>query len=119
MTSILDGELAETLVDALNSASIPQALSFVRTEVDPDSPPWDPSSTDVSYPCSGWVDDYRATDRLDGSILTNDRKVFVLVSSLSVTPAASEHLTIDGLSYSIVSVEVDPAGACWVMQARR
>jgi hypothetical protein len=119
MTSILDGELAETLVDALDNARLPQAMSITREEVDPESPPWDPSSITVSYACRGWVDEYKATDRLDGSVSVNDRKAYVLVSSLATTPTSTDHLVLGSLNYSIARIDRDPAGAAWVLQVNR
>ena len=119
MTSILDGELADTLVDALNIARIPQTLNIVRRVVDPNSPPWDPTSVEATYSCSGWVDTYTATEIGAGAVQASDRKAFVICSSLAVTPLAGDHVVIDSVSYSIMSVQRDPAGACWVIQARR
>ena len=119
MASILDGELAQTLVDALTDARIPQSLAIVSIEVDPNSPPWNPSTIELNHACRGWVDSYAATEIGAGAVLASDRKVFVICASLVIVPNTSDHITIDGLSYAIVSVGRDPAGAAWILQVRR
>lgn len=114
--SILDGELATALTDALIGADIPQAA--VVTTQETSGPPWEPVTVDVPHNCSGWVDSYE-TAEIDGeNILRSDRKVYVLCNALDVTPAPLNTLTIDGATFSIIAVERDPAGAAWVLQCR-
>jgi hypothetical protein len=114
--SILDGELADQLTDALTAFDIPQ--SCVVTVQETSGPEWEPVIVDVPYTCSGWIDNYATIDHVDSSVQVNDRKVFVLCSSLSVTPAPSNKVTIGGATYTIINVQRDPAGTAWVMQCR-
>lgn len=114
--SILDGSLATELTDALSAFDIPMACVVTRNEVS--GPPFDPTITPVAHPCSGWVDNYAQLDHVDSAVQINDRKAFVLCSSLDITPTTADKLAIGSVNYVIVRVERDPAGACWVIQAR-
>jgi hypothetical protein len=115
--SILDSDLAEQLTDALTAFDIPQ--DAVVTTQESSGPPWEPIITNVPHACSGWVDEYDASYRASSLIQMNDRKVFIVVSTLDVTPAPGNTVQIaGGTTFSIISVERDPAGACWVLQAR-
>ncbi len=114
--SILDGYLAEQLSDALINADIPQ--SAVVTVQETSGPVWDPIITDVPYACSGWVDNYATIDHVDSNVQVNDRKVFIIASTLAVTPVPGNTVAIAGSPFSIISVALDPAGCAWVCQCR-
>lgn len=117
MNSILQGELASLLTDALEAERIPYPLAIRRTETDT-SDPFNPGSHDVDYPAQGWLDQYAATD-IDGSLIrTTDVKAFLVTSSVSIAPATTDKLLANSKTYTIVSVQRDPAGACWIVQAR-
>lgn len=65
------------------------------------------------------MDDYAERDR-DGTLVqVNDRRVYILVSSLDITPTTASRVTVDDVQYSIISVSRDPAGAAWVLQGRQ
>jgi hypothetical protein len=116
MSILTDGTLADRLTDALIAADLPYDVAIVRQESNGD--PFNPELTDVTHACSGWVDDYAAHD-VDGTlILQSDRKAFVLCSSLDITPSTSDRLVAQSKTYTIASVQRDPASACWVVQAR-
>jgi len=114
--SILDGELAATLTDALIEADIPGALVIRRQETS--GPPWDPVTSDVDYNCMGWIDDYDAASRAGSLVQQNDRKVFVVASTLVIAPIVTDRLVVGTTLYTIIGVQRDPAGACWVLQCR-
>jgi hypothetical protein len=117
MTSILDGSLAEQLTDALVDAAIPQ--SCVLTVQEQGGDPWAPTFTDVPHACSGWRDEYEARDRIAGDVLVTDAKVYIVASSLDVTPAVGNSVSVNGVTLgSVVSMSIDPAGACWLLQVR-
>jgi len=117
MNSILQGDLASLLTDALEAERIPYPLAIRRTELDT-SDPFNPGSHDVDYAAQGWLDTYAATD-IDGTLIrTTDVKAFALCSSITITPATTDKLLANSKTYTIVSVQRDPAGACWVIQAR-
>lgn len=116
VVSILDGYLAEQLTDALTAADIPQSATVTVQEIS--GPPWEPVITDVPYACSGWVDNYATIDHVDSNVQVNDRKVFIVASTLTPTPVPGNTVTIAGATFSVISVALDPAGAAWVLQCR-
>ncbi|WP_448031981.1 hypothetical protein [Bradyrhizobium liaoningense] len=109
-------DLATELQDALSAFDIPMAC--VVTRFVESGPPFDPVLTPVDHACSGWIDNYTQLDHVDSAVQINDRKAFVLCSSLDITPTTADQFKLGGVSYSIISVQRDPAGACWVIQAR-
>lgn len=117
MSILLDGSLAQTLTDALIAHDLPYALKVQHLESNGD--PFNPETVWVDHACMGWVDDYAAQD-VDGTLIRQtDRKAFVLCSSLDIDPSPTDRLVVSGATFTIVSVQRDPAGACWVVQARK
>lgn len=117
MSVLLDGTLAARLADALVAADLPYDVAIVRTETD-DSDPFNPETTDVTHTASGWCDTYDARD-IDGTLIRqSDVKAFILCSSLDIAPATTDKYVAQSITYTIVSVQRDPAGVCWIVQAR-
>ncbi|MBN9007336.1 MAG: hypothetical protein J0H40_18220 [Rhizobiales bacterium] len=117
MSILTDGTLATRLTDALVAADLPYALTVQHLESDDD--PFNPTTTWVDHDCTGWVDDYSAHD-VDGTlILQTDRKAFVLTSSIDIEPSTSDRLVVNGVTYTIISTSIDPAGTAYVIQARK
>ncbi len=119
--SALD-DIAANITFDLQAADIPGAVVITRSEVDPDCPtPWDPSScdtVDVDHACQGWRDEYAQHD-INGTIIAvGDVRVFILASTLDITPVTTDRVTVGGKVYSIISVATDPAGALWTLQCR-
>ena len=114
--SILSGDLASLLTDALTEFEIPQCSTIQRKTLT--GPNYDPIVTMVDHPCNGWVDTYSTSERLAGDVLVNDRKVFVVASSLDIAPTITDGIVIGGIKFTIIKVQIDPAGACWVIQCR-
>lgn len=109
-------DLATELQDALSAFDIPMAC--VVTRMVASGPPFDPVLTPVPHACQGWRDTYSAQDLINTAIIATDIKVFVVASSLDIVPTTADTLTLNGIVYTIVNVSADPAGACWVIQAR-
>jgi hypothetical protein len=114
--SILDGDLAELLTDALTAFDIPMDCVVTRSESS--GPPWDPVMTPVPYAASGWIDQYAAAEHVDSNVLVSDRKVYVVTASLAIVPAPGNTITIAGNTFTIIATALDPAGTAWVMQCR-
>lgn len=114
--SILESELADTLTDALIAFDIPLACIVTRDEIS--GPDFDPTLTPVDYAAMGWRDTYSAAERLDSSVLVTDVKVFVIASSVLIAPRAADRVTINSVTYTIITVQLDPTGAAWVCQCR-
>lgn len=116
MSILTDGTLADILAGALIANDLPYPLVVQHLESDGD--PFNPTTTWVSHACSGFVDDYSLQDKAGTLIEANDRKVFILCSSLDLTPSPTDRLVVSGKPYTIISVQRDPASTCWVLQAR-
>jgi hypothetical protein len=116
MVSILQGSLAARLQSALTTAAIPYSL-VVQHQVC-DSDPFNPVCEWFDHACSGWLDDYSQQDRTGTLIQVNDRKCFILCSSLDIDPTTADKLVVSGDTYQIVHVARDAASTCWVIQAR-
>lgn len=131
--SILEGELAASIADALIEAAIPVGVTLVRTvpgESDP-STPWVPGEPVVcTYSALGLTDAYSALE-IDGTLVQHlDVKALVIPSSIlkatacpaecpaSIEPMAGDAVSIGGRTYTVISVSTDPATALWVVQAR-
>ncbi|MBX9452043.1 MAG: hypothetical protein KL801_09410 [Mesorhizobium sp.] len=119
MASILLGSFADDVTTALEAADVPYALTISRTETVPGPNPWDPPvETTTHYACRGWRDQY-ALEEIDGTlILSTDARVLILASSLSITPATTDLLDLDGSDHAIASIKRDPSGALWDLQVR-
>ena len=117
MSSILEGELAETISEALIDADIPYAVTITRTE-DVGGPPWDPVTEDVEYACQGFTEEYTALELSGTLIQAHDVKVVVLAPTLTITPTVADKVTVRGQTYSIINVSPDPALATIALQAR-
>lgn len=121
MTSILEGELAQTISDALIDASIPYVVTVTRTvpgEPDPSTPwiPGEPVATD--YPCQGFTETYSEFYLAAGLVQANDLKVVVLLPTITITPAIGDTVTVRGKTYNIINASPDPALATIELQAR-
>lgn len=117
MSILLDGTLADRLVSRLVAAGLPYALTVQHLESDNDQ--FNPTTTWVDHACTGFLDTFAARD-IDGTlILATDVKAFVVCSSLDITPTTTDRLVANGTTYTIINVQRDPAGAAWVVQARK
>jgi hypothetical protein len=119
--SILEGELAEAVSAALTDAAVPRDITITRTAAIPGEHEWDPPvETTTPYACRGWVENYD-DDSVDGTLIdARDVRVMVLTSSISsiVPTDATDTITIDGKTFTIVNVKRDASGALYVVQAR-
>lgn len=118
MTSILEGELASQVADALSVARVPYALTIVVTipgggpDYDPDPPTYE------GHACQGWSESY-ADDEVDGTrIEMTDTRVMVLTSTLDIEPTTADAVTVGDSTYSIINLKRDASGAVLEIQAR-
>ncbi|RAI01016.1 hypothetical protein DLJ53_17485 [Acuticoccus sediminis] len=116
--SILLGPLASELTAALEAEGVPYDIVVTRT-VTTGGDPWNPTTEDVDYPCRGWRDAWMQGE-VDGTlVLQSDSKIVVLALSIGIVPTTADTITLDGLTYAIIDVSADPAGATFTVQARR
>lgn len=115
--SILEGELAAEIADAMADVFIPATVTRMLPG---GGPPWDPGPPIADpHTCRGIVDDYDVSLR-DGTgiIEVTDRKVVILATSLAITPEPGNTVTIRGETGTIVHVGADPALATYECQTR-
>jgi hypothetical protein len=118
MVSILEGELAATIGDALLDAGIPFAITVTRSTPG-DGPAYDPGPPVLTdYACQGFIDTY-ATQPNDGtSIQVGDVKAVIVASTLAIEPKAGDTVTAHGKTRTVIGVSTDPATALYELQAR-
>jgi hypothetical protein len=118
--SILSGELAETIGDALIDADIPFDIVITRTFYTEGPNPWEPGEeVSTAYPCRGWVENY-SDDAVSGTLIdARDVRVMVLTTSISIVPTdVTDRVAIGGRTFTIINVKHDASGALYVIQAR-
>lgn len=119
--SILQGDFANEVAEALESAEVPFDLTLSR-DVAQDSPapePGDPPIiVTVNYPCRGFIDQYDASWRAGSLIEAGDVKIIIVANTLSVEPVAGDLITARGKVYAAISVQADPAVATYQIQGR-
>jgi hypothetical protein len=118
MVSILEGELAEDVAEALSAARVPMAIT-VRETIPGSGPPYNPGPpTYVNHACEGWPESY-ADAEIDGTRITqSDVRVLILTTSLAMTPTTSDHVIVGGTSHTILNIKRDASGALLEIQAR-
>lgn len=112
-------------------ASIPKAVTaaassiFYPSTLTRDVPPASPDDafnpgapTETEFTCMGLVTNY--SDRLKAAQLVDDkdRKILILATTLSTTPVDRDRVTIGGVTFTVLEVKVDPAGAVWVLRCK-
>lgn len=122
MDSILLGDLAGTIGDALIDAAIPFALTISR-DVTTGGDPFDPGSgttVTTDYSCQGFVDTFSAFDVANSLVLAGDVRIIVVATTLDMPspPSPGDRVTANGKTYSVLNVSADPALATYTLQAR-
>lgn len=118
MSSILEGELAGQVADALSVARVPMALTIVVT-IPGGGPVYDPDPpTYEDHACQGWPEAY-ADDEVDGTrIETSDVRVMVLTPTLDIEPTTADRIIVNGTSHAIINLKRDASAALLEIQAR-
>jgi hypothetical protein len=119
MDSILNGELADTISDALLDAGIP--LDVVVTRLTPNvggDPADPPPPTLTDHACKGFADRFSDAFIAAGLIERGDIKVVVVANTLAIEPEPGDQVTIRGKTYRVFDVSADPALALYELQAR-
>lgn len=119
---LLDGDIAALVSDGLESADLPLDLTLIRTTPgtpDPDQPWVSVTDTVTSYACRGFEDSYSAYYIVNGLVEEGDRKIMIVVPSLSVTPQPGDQITSRGETFTVIRAKTDPARALWECQCRK
>lgn len=119
MESILDGDLADEIANALDSAGIPFAVSITREVPGEGGDPFDPPPpVSTTYNGSGWLDDWGNDFIASGLVERTDAKIIIIATSITIVPVAGDSVTVRGKTYSVLNVAADPALATYTLQAR-
>lgn len=117
--SILEGELAQTITEALIDADIPFDMAIKRTVVTPPANNWEEGEeVTTTYPCKGFIETYSDLLRAGTAILEGDYKIIILTQTLAIDVRLSDIVVARGRPYAIVSIGYDPAMATIELQAR-
>lgn len=114
MTSPLEGSLAKSIYKGMKGLFLDATI--IRDTLPAGSPdaPFDPlAPTQSMFSCKAIVETYSDFYKLNGLVKDTDRKFIILTQSLSITPAPGDRITIRGQTYTLYSVEADPALATW------
>jgi hypothetical protein len=117
MTSLLEGGLAKTIGSAFKTLFLDAVLT--RETPGEGGDPFDPPAPVVTtYGCKAIVEGYSDYFKKNGLVDAKDRKVLVLAASLDVTPEPGDRVTVQNVTFSVVTVATDPATAVWEIQGR-
>lgn len=119
-STLLTGTIADLINNSMSTFFLTATLIHdTASSNSPDINSFDPPApTPTSYTCKAIVDMYSEARRADGFASQSDRKITILAQSLSVTPAVNDRITIRSATYTILSVDIDPALAAWECKAR-
>lgn len=120
--SLLEGELADIIGNALVEANIPYDMTVIRMEPGPGNPdrPWEPGEpVPVEHPCKGFTDVYNVHEQSASVIQSGDIKIVIIANTLSITPEPNMSVQARGVTYRVIEVSPDPALATYQVQARR
>ena len=115
-------EIQKELADAFDSDLADAVKAFTGSYVIEGD--WDPvtetgDTTTVTYSGRGILDNY-SLNRIDNiNILVGDTVLIALVSEVTDKPEVDHTITVEGDSYKVISVQVDPVSAHYDIQLRR
>ena len=67
----------------------------------------------VDHPARGFLDTYSDLDRASG--IPSDRRKVVLIAEGLPTPDIRDSVSIGGRTYTVATVDIDPAGATYTL----
>lgn len=124
--SILLGELATTISEALIDANVPYELTIPRTEQEPPPPDWPTweewtgEEITTLHKMQGFVETYSELLIAAGAVQADDVKIVVLKPTIpaEITIELTDIVQAQGKSYTILGISEDPAGATVELRAR-
>lgn len=110
--SILDGDLAEIVADALADADVPRD-GVLRRVIWGESGSGEPIPVDSSdHAFTGWRENYSTLFAAQSGFPATDVRILVVAKSCDLTPVDDDYLQIGGVWHLIRTIErIDPAGA--------
>ncbi|MCP8895345.1 hypothetical protein KYK29_10405 [Shinella daejeonensis] len=123
--SLLEGELAEIIGDALVAADIPYDMTIPRLHQEPppdDWPSWQEwlaPITVVEHEFQGFIDTYDARLIAAGVVNVGDVKIVIIQQGMPFRPDLTDTITARGATYTILDIAEDPARATLEVRAKR
>jgi phosphopantothenate synthetase len=112
-------ETASRLIASFGEGGKPNG-SIVRTSKT--GPAWEPVTQQTAYSVKLVTMEYSDKNRESQLIQVGDKKVYVSVNGLPITPTEADRVVVDGVSHAIISVKkVRPANVTvfYELQARK
>lgn len=123
--SILEGDIAEWVADALVSADLPYPMTIPRLHQEPPPPDW-PSwqewtapITTVEHEFQGFVDVYDARLIAAGVVDVGDVRIILIQQGMPFRPELTDTIVARGKVYTILDIAEDPASATLEVRAKR
>lgn len=124
--SILLGELAQTISEALIDANVPYEIVIPRTEQEPmpdDWPTWEPwegEEVTVEHKMQGFVVDYDEALIAAGVVQMGDVRIVILQPTIpaGLEIGITDIVQAQGKTFTILNIGEDPAGATLELRAR-
>lgn len=123
--SLLEGDIAEWVADALVSADLPYSMTIPRLhqEPPPDGWPtwkeWNGPITVVEHVFQGFIDNYDARLIAAGVVNVGDVKIVIIQQGMPFRPDLTDTITARGEVYTILDITEDPARATLEVRAKR
>ncbi len=123
--SLLLGEIAEMVADGLASADLPYSMTIARLHQEPPPPGWptyeiwDGPITVVEHVFQGWVDVFDNSLIAAGVVDEGDVKICLIQRDMPFRPELTDTITARGVTYTILSMNEDPAQAVLELRAKR
>lgn len=124
--SILLGELAQTISEALIDANVPYEIIVPRTtqtEPPEDWPTWEPwegETVTTEHKMQGFIVDYDEALIAAGVVSMDDVRIVILQPTIpsGLTIGLADIVQAQGKSFTILNISEDPAGATLELRAR-
>jgi len=123
--SLLEGDIAEILADALDAADIPYSMTIPRLHQEPPPPDW-PSwqewtapVTTVEHEFQGFIDTYDARLIAAGVVDVGDVRIILIQQGMPFRPELTDTIVARGEVYTILDITEDPAQAVLELRAKR
>lgn len=123
--SLLEGDIAEILADALEAADLPYPMTIPRLYQEPrpeDWPSWQewPAPiTVVEHEFQGFVDVYDARLIAAGVVDVGDVRIILIQQGMPFRPELTDTIVARGETYTILDITEDPARATLEVRAKR
>lgn len=120
MTSPLESAIAKAVYSGAKSLFFDATLARDTLTTGSPDVSFDPAGvTTTTYTCKAIRDNPSKYEMSSGLVRTDQVKILILANSLSVTPRTQDRVTIQSETFTIDTVNGDPANALWTCTAKK